>query len=327
MARTDDDSWDITESVGATALGIAQARASESERECPLFTDPYARLFIDAATALGWSSPLNDETVAELQKSDPQLTERMQAMFGYAACRTKYFDEFFIGAGAAGIEQVVILAAGLDARAWRLPWVSGTVVYEIDQPKVLEFKSETLRANDAKPATKYVAVAIDLRQDWPKALRDAGFRPAEPTAWSAEGLLLYLPADAQDRLFERIQELSAGGSRIAVETFNSEFFDPERLDQRRARMQQMREAAAQGRPRDGRPGRAVVPRGARRRRGLAWRARLAGHRYPSPRADDPVPSRCARRHRRGHAAKHFRRRTARRLGRASLRRAETRPSR
>jgi methyltransferase (TIGR00027 family) len=244
MARTDDDSWDITESVGATALGIAQARASESECERPLFTDPYARLFIDAATARGWSSPLNDETIAELQKADPQLTERMQAMFGYAACRTKYFDEFFIAAGAAGIEQVVILAAGLDARAWRLPWVSDTVVYEIDQPKVLEFKSETLRANDAKPAIKYVAVPIDLRQDWPKALREAGFQPAEPTAWSAEGLLLYLPADAQDRLFERIQELSAQGSRIAVETFNSEFFDPERLDQRRARMQRMREAAA-----------------------------------------------------------------------------------
>ena len=244
MARTDDDSWDITESVGATALGIAQARASESECECPLFTDPYARLFIDAATARGWSSPLNDETIAELQKADPELTERMQAMFGYAACRTKYFDEFFIAAGAAGIEQVVILAAGLDARAWRLPWVSDTVVYEIDQPKVLEFKSETLRANDAKPAIKYVAVPIDLRQDWPKALREAGFQPAEPTAWSAEGLLLYLPADAQDRLFERIQELSARGSRIAVETFNSEFFDPQRLDQRRARMQRMREAAA-----------------------------------------------------------------------------------
>ena len=137
----------------------------------------------------------------------------------------------------------MILAAGLDARAWRLPWVSDTVVYEIDQPKVLEFKSETLRANDAKPATKYVAVPIDLRQDWPKALREAGFEPAEPTAWSAEGLLLYLPADAQDRLFERIQELCARGSRIAVETFSSEFFDPERLDQRRARMQQMREAA------------------------------------------------------------------------------------
>ena len=89
MARTDDDSWDITESVGATALGVAWARASEAESECPLFTDPYAQLFIDAATARGWSSPLNDETIAELQKADPELTERMQAISGYAACRTK----------------------------------------------------------------------------------------------------------------------------------------------------------------------------------------------------------------------------------------------
>ena len=76
------------------------------------------------------------------------------------------------------------------------------------------------------------------------ALRDTGFDPTEPTAWSAEGLLLYLPADAQDLLFERIQELSAPGSRIAVETFNAEFFDPERLRQRRDRMKQMREAVA-----------------------------------------------------------------------------------
>ncbi len=211
MARTDDDTWDITESVGATALGVAQARASESASECPLFTDPYAQLFVDAATALGWSSPLNDQTVAELEKADPRLTERMQAMFSYIASRTKYFDEFFITAGANGIEQVVILAAGLDTRAWRLPWVSDTVVYEIDQPKVLEFKADTLRADDARPAARYVPVPIDLRQDWPMALRDTGFDPTEPTAWSAEGLLLYLPADAQDLLFERIHELSCPG--------------------------------------------------------------------------------------------------------------------
>ena len=232
--------------ASARPLWASPGRGHPSRNaECPLFTDPYARLFIDAATARGWSSPLNDETVAELQKADPQLTERMQAMFGYAACRTKYFDEFFIAAGAAGIEQVVILAAGLDARAWRLPWVSGTVVYEIDQPKVLEFKSETLRANDAKPATKYVAVPIDLRQDWPKALRDAGFEPAEPTAWAAEGLLLvFARRRAGSVCSSASKSCRARGSRIAVETFNSEFFDPERLDQRRARMQQMREAAA-----------------------------------------------------------------------------------
>ena len=244
MARADDDSWDITESVGATALGVAMARADEAASGRPLFTDPYAQLFIDAATARGWTPPFDDATLAELGKDDPQLAQRMAVMWGYAASRTKWFDEFFIAAGAAGVLQAVILAAGLDARAWRLPWVSETVVYEIDQPKVLEFKTETLRAHNARPATRYVAVPIDLRQDWPKALRDAGFDADEPTAWSAEGLLPYLPGDAQDRLFERIGELSAPDSRIAVEAFSPKFFEPDAQARRRARMEQMREAAA-----------------------------------------------------------------------------------
>jgi O-methyltransferase involved in polyketide biosynthesis len=175
MARTDNDSWDITEGVGATALGVAWARTHEAMSECPLFTDQYAQLFIDAALERGWQLP------------PTHMAERIRAISGYTASRTKWFDEFFVAAGANGIDQAVILAAGLDARAWRLPWVDGSVVYEIDQPKVLEFKTATLRAHDAEPAARYVAVPIDLRQDWPAALRDAGFDPELPTAWAAEG--------------------------------------------------------------------------------------------------------------------------------------------
>src|SRR5215211_1019879 len=174
MVRTEDDSWDITEGVGQTALGVAWARSQEATSDCPLFTDPYAQLFIDAARKRGWQLP------------PKYMLERIRSISGYAASRTKWFDEFFIAAGANGIEQSVILAAGLDARTWRLPWIDGSVVYEIDQPKVLDFKADTLRAHN--PATRHVAVAVDLRQDWPKALRNAGFDPTIPTAWSAEGL-------------------------------------------------------------------------------------------------------------------------------------------
>lgn len=231
MARTDNDSWDITESVGATALGVAWARSQEAASECPLFTDPFAEVFVEEAMTRGWQLP-------------PQyMQERIRSIAGYAAARTKWFDEFFIAAGAAGIEQAVILAAGLDARAWRLPWNDGTVVYEIDQPKVLAFKSETLRAHNIEPAAEYVAVPVDLRQDWPEALREAGFDPGEPTAWAAEGLLPYLPADAQDLLFERIAELSAVGSRVGVETFGSGFFNEEYLAGRREQMRRLREEA------------------------------------------------------------------------------------
>lgn len=219
MARTRDDSWDITESVGATALGVAMVRAAESDCDCPLFTDRYAEFFVEAATQRGW---------------DPSvIAKRLPIIRGYAAVRTKWFDEYFIAAGANGIEQAVILAAGLDARAWRLPWIHGSVVYEIDQPQVLAFKADTLEARGARPATRYQAVPIDLRADWPTALREAGFDPSTPTAWSAEGLLPYLPAAAQDLLFERIVTLSAPDSRIAVEALSPSFFDPDYLEQRR----------------------------------------------------------------------------------------------
>src|SRR6478735_2537549 len=233
MARTDDDSWYITEGVGATALGVAWSRSEEAASDCPLFTDPYAQLFVDAAMNRGWQLPPH------------YMLERIRSIGGYAASRTKWFDEFFIAAGANGIDQAVILAAGLDARGWRLPWVDGSAVYEIDQPKVLTFKAEILHAHDLAPAARYVAVPIDLRQDWPKALVEAGFDPAEPTAWAAEGLLPYLPSDAQDVLFERIAELSARGSRIGVESFNTSFFDRDYLASRREQMRRLREEAGE----------------------------------------------------------------------------------
>jgi methyltransferase (TIGR00027 family) len=231
MARTDDDSWDITESVGATALGVAWARSQESTSACPLYTDPYAEVFIEEAIKRGWKLPPD------------YMQERIRSISGYAASRTKWFDEFFIAAGAGGIEQAVILAAGLDARAWRLPWNEGTVVYEIDQPKVLEFKSETLHARGADPAIRHVAVPVDLRHDWPKALRDAGFDASKPTAWAAEGLLPYLAADGQDLLFERIAQLSAQDTRVGVESFGGGFFNEEYLASRREQMRRLREEA------------------------------------------------------------------------------------
>ncbi|WP_459952991.1 class I SAM-dependent methyltransferase, partial [Mycobacterium avium] len=137
-----------------------------------------------------------DELPAQLADVDPQFEDRMQAMLGYTACRTKFFDDYFLAAAGDGIRQVVILAAGLDSRAWRLAWPPGCVVYEIDQPKVLEFKTSTLESHAVDPVASHIGVGIDLRLDWPKALTAAGFDASVPTAWSAEGLLPYLTADA-----------------------------------------------------------------------------------------------------------------------------------
>jgi len=164
----------------------------------------------------------------------------MQAMVGYMASRTAFFDQFFLDATGGGIRQAVILAAGLDSRAWRLPWPDGVTVYELDQPRVLEFKLSTLDDHGAQPACNRVAVAVDLRQDWPTALRQAGFDASAPSAWSAEGLMPYLPAAAQDLLFERVQHLAAGGSRVAVEALGPKFHDPHFRAKRRARMERIR---------------------------------------------------------------------------------------
>jgi len=211
MARTDDDTWDLASSVGATATMVAAQRAL-SNRE-GLIDDPFAEPLVRAVGLDFFTRALDGEI--ELEDVDPEFNMR-RAAEGMAV-RTRWFDTLFTDALAAGVRQAVILAAGLDARAYRLPWPDGTTVYELDQPEVIEFKSKTLADLGAQPAADRHAIAIDLRNDWPKALLESGFDPAQPTAWIAEGLLIYLPPESQDLLFDRINELSAPGSRVATE--------------------------------------------------------------------------------------------------------------
>ncbi|WP_156687671.1 class I SAM-dependent methyltransferase [Mycobacterium sp. Marseille-P9652] len=231
--RTHDDTWDIKTSVGATAVMVAAARAVESERPEPLIRDPYAKLLVtNAGAGVLWEAMLDPEIAAKVEALDSESAAHLEHMRGYQAVRTHFFDSYFNDAVADGIRQVVILASGLDSRAYRLDWPAGTVVYEIDQPQVLDYKSQTLADNGVTPTADRREVPIDLRQDWPAALRDAGFDPSARTAWLAEGLLMYLPAEAQDRLFTQIGELSPAGSRVSAETA------PAHADERR---QQMRE--------------------------------------------------------------------------------------
>jgi methyltransferase (TIGR00027 family) len=240
VARTDNDSWEITESVGATALGVAASRAAETESENPLIRDPFARVFLDAAGDGVWNWFSAPKLPPELLESEPDLALQQKSMVNYMASRTAFFDSFFLDATTAGARQAVILAAGLDSRSWRLPWPDGTTVYELDQPRVLDFKAATLAEHGAQPACNRVAVPVDLRHDWPAALRQAGFDPGAPSAWSAEGLMPYLPAASQELLFERVQALTAIGSRVAVEALGPNFLDPEFRAKRRARMDRVR---------------------------------------------------------------------------------------
>jgi methyltransferase (TIGR00027 family) len=227
--------------LGAEGWGVVGARAADTESDDPLINDPFARVFLDRVGDGVWNWYGAPELPADVVEAEPDMPQRMQGLVSYFATRTKFFDTEFLDATNAGIRQAVILAAGLDARSWRLPWPDGTTVYELDQDRVLDFKASTLHEHGAEPTCHRVAVAVDLRQDWPTALQQAGFDPSAPSVWSIEGLLMYLPAAAQDLLFARIQDLAAPGSRIAVEGLGPDFADPDGRAQRREQMDRVRE--------------------------------------------------------------------------------------
>jgi methyltransferase (TIGR00027 family) len=208
--RTESDSWDLATSVGATATMVAAQRALASA--AGLIDDPFAAPLVRAVGIDVYTRLVNGEIRAtDETEFDP---DRMARGMGV---RTRFYDQYFVDATRNGIRQAVILAAGLDARAYRLPWPEGTIVYEVDMPNVIEFKTVTLSKLGAEPTAERRTVAVDLRDDWPAALQAAGFDPQAPAAWSAEGLLVYLPPEAQDGLFNNVTALSSAGSQLASE--------------------------------------------------------------------------------------------------------------
>jgi methyltransferase (TIGR00027 family) len=219
MGRSDNDTWDLATSVGATATMVAagRARATRDGLIHDRFAEPLVRAVgVDFFTR--WSA--GDLDSADVD--EPGAPWGMQRMTDLLAARTRYIDAFFTQAEAqndGAIRQVVILASGLDARGYRLPWAPGTTLFEIDQPQVIEFKARTISALGAEPTADIRTVAIDLRDDWPSALRDAGFDTGRPAAWAAEGLLGFLPSEAQDRLLDQVTGLSADGSQLVAEVF------------------------------------------------------------------------------------------------------------
>ncbi|OBK14162.1 class I SAM-dependent methyltransferase [Mycobacterium asiaticum] len=243
MPRTADDSWDIATSVGATAVMVALARAAETASPDPLIRDEFAEPLVSTPElaavreqVAAWWSPQPEDG------EDTDFTVDSQQMINYQAVRTHFFDDFFAAATASGIRQVVLLAAGLDSRAYRLDWAAGTTVYEIDLPRVLEYKAATLAELGAAPHADRRPVAVDLRHDWPQALRDAGYDVNRPTAWLAEGLLPFLPATAQESMFASIDALSGAGSRVAVEVFGVDDEKREEAQQKWAQLRARRAA-------------------------------------------------------------------------------------
>jgi methyltransferase (TIGR00027 family) len=213
MTRSDQDTWDLASSVGATATMVAAARAVASTETDAIINDPFAAPLVRSVGLDFFIRLIDGDVTPDAQDGERDLQLETDSI----AVRTRFFDDFFLNAARDGIGQAVILAAGLDTRAYRLAWPPGGVVYEVDQPKVVEFKTAAMADLGAAPSADRRTVAVDLRDDWPEALRRSGFDVTQPTSWSAEGLLMYLPPDAQDRLFDNITELSAPGSKLATE--------------------------------------------------------------------------------------------------------------
>ena len=194
---------------------VAAARAAASRRPNPLIVDQYAEPLV-RAVGIDFFTQLAS---GEMDFADIGGNTRAGWMPVTWAVRTKYFDDFFRAAASEQcIRQMVILASGLDSRAYRLTWPAGTTVYEIDRPEVIEFKRATLSDMGATPTADIRTIGIDLREDWRTALRQSGFDVNKPTAWAAEGLFIgFLPGEAQVRLIRDITEISAPGSLLAAD--------------------------------------------------------------------------------------------------------------
>lgn len=208
----------IPEGVGWTALLTAYGRAQESRQTARLFEDPLAAAFVAAVTDARTSSG------SRLPRLGPAVDDGSSALWNafrfYFCERTPFFDQHVVQAIAAGCCQVVLVAAGLDSRAFRLDPPENVTVFELDQAAVLDFKQAVLDTRGAVPACKRVPVPVDFRGDWARALSAAGFDQTRPAIWVAEGFLMYLSLHEAEGLLATVTALSAPGSRFIGEYFN-----------------------------------------------------------------------------------------------------------
>jgi methyltransferase (TIGR00027 family) len=220
------------EGVGRTSLGVARVRAWESRRPDRLFDDPYAAAFAAAAepdgAAAETESGAGSAEAAESERPGAAKTGESAARGSFRArlayhviIRTRFYDDYLLAACEAGCRQVVLLAAGLDTRAYRLPWPDGVHLYELDLPEVLSFKEGVLTEQGAVARCTRTTLATDLREDWPARLAEAGHDATSPTVWLIEGLLVYLSAEETTTVLTRAGARSAPGSRLSLERNNA----------------------------------------------------------------------------------------------------------
>jgi methyltransferase (TIGR00027 family) len=208
----------IPEGVGWTALLTAYGRAQESSEAKKLFDDPLASTFLAAVTDAGASNG------GKLPRLGPAVDDGSSALWNafrfYFCERTPFYDQRVLDAVAGGCRQVVLVAAGLDSRAFRLGLPENVTIFELDQAAVLDFKQTALDQHDVVPTCRRVPVHVDLLDGWAPALLAAGFDGTQPALWIVEGLLMYLSSTDAEQLLATVTGLSAPGSRFAGEYFS-----------------------------------------------------------------------------------------------------------
>lgn len=200
----------FNQTLGATAHWTASVRALESEREDRLFSDPWAAA-LAGPEGQAWITSRTPDSVLPI------------------VLRTRYFDDFLQRITREhSIRQVVLLAAGLDTRAFRLPWPAQTHLFELDQPAVLAYKEQVLQAAGAQPGCARTAIPADLTQPWQQSLvagfdtaQPKGFNPAQPSGWLLEGFLFYLPNESLTRILTEVSALAAPGSWLGFDIINT----------------------------------------------------------------------------------------------------------
>ncbi len=190
-------------SLAATAYWTAAVRARESVRDDRLFDDPWAAA-LAGETGQAWIAQRSEDSTAPI------------------VLRTRYFDDFLMRiAGERAIRQVVLMAAGLDTRAFRLEWPVETQLFELDQPQILQYKAQILNAAGAQPVCLRQAVEVDLSAAWEEKILRAGYRAEQPSIWLFEGFLFYLPGELGQSLLAAAADLAAPGSWLGFDVINS----------------------------------------------------------------------------------------------------------
>ena len=185
--------------LALTAYFTAAVRARESQRPDALFIDPWA------ARLAG------PEGFATLERFDPLASL-------WPVVRTRYLDDVirrYVTVTPMG--QVVLLAAGLDTRAYRLTWPDGVCVFEVDQPEIMTYKALVLDEMHATPRCALISLAADLRRPWTDRFLATGFDRTRPALWIAEGFFMYLDDELGPRTLRELTQLAAPGSWLTLD--------------------------------------------------------------------------------------------------------------